>query len=130
MRKSVVLIVLAIASLSLSACARGYQSSATPRNTLETFFTSAQKADYSTTYDCYDSQYKATVSEADFVGHRGRAAVLKTYHIDELSVSGDSANAVVSLTFAPVGGAGTSPHVTKVQERLVRESGGWRIAVR
>ena len=130
MRKSVVLLVLLIASLSLSACVQGYPSFKSPRATLDTFFASAQKTDYSTTYDCYNQQYRTAVPESDFVSRRSKAALLKGYHIDSLSVSGDSASAGVSLTFAPgKGSSGSSPGVTKVREDLVYESGSWKIKV-
>lgn len=129
MRKPALLMLLLIASLSLSACARSYPDFSSPRATIDTFFTSAQRTDYATTYNCYDTQYRATVPQTEFVSRRGKAAVLREYRVESISVNGDSASAVVGLTFAPVAGAVSKPRVTAVQERLVREPGGWKVAV-
>jgi hypothetical protein len=130
MRKSVLLLVLLVASVSLSACAHGYPGFDTPRATLDTFFGSAARTDYSTVYDCYDRRYRAAVQRAEFTSHRSQASILKDYHIDSLTVDGNSANAVVRLTFASGQGvAGSTPSAATVRENLVNESGSWKIRV-
>lgn len=129
-RKPIMLVVLLVAVLALSACTRTYPGFGSPAATLKTYFMSSQKADYSATWSCYSRQYQAAVPEGDFASHRKRAGALKGYHVESVSVNGDSAAALVSLTFAPIAGAaGSPPTVTKVRENLVRESGSWKIKV-
>lgn len=133
MRKTVRLLIPLplIAALALAGCkaGAGYPGLGTPRAALETYFSSARKADYATTYDCYYRHYKDLVPEQDYVSHRSQASVLRSYAIESLSEKGGSAEATVALAFGPKKGTATDPSAVTVHEELVKENGAWRIKV-
>ena len=132
MRKIAALALLMAMLPQIAGCAvaqaSGYAGYASPRDTLQTYFGSAMKADYPTTYRAYYAHYRDLVARDEFVSHRKQASLLTAYRIDALSQSGESAVATATLTFAPRGGE-TKPRVTVVREDLVRESGSWKIRV-
>jgi hypothetical protein len=115
----------------LTGCAASPKAAdlSTPRATLETFFGSAQRLDYATTYSCYYQRYQEVVSEQDFVKRRSEAGVLTTYRIDSLTVNGNSANATVTLAFASAKAVGAKPKTVQTQEHLVRQAGSWKVQV-
>jgi hypothetical protein len=125
------LLALALLATPLAACTQrtAYPGYSTPRATLQTFFSSAQQLDYQTTYSCYYQRYRDLIPEQDFVSHRKQAAVLTGYRIDSLKVSGDSAVASATLTFAPKTGSKNKPRTIEVREDLVKQAGAWRLRV-
>ena len=129
----VLLVVSAV--LGLTACSTratpsgSYSGLATSKAALDTFFTSASRQDYSTTYSCYNDRYRQTVSQSDFIRHREQASVLLNYRIDSMSVNGNSAVASATLTFGPSKGSATKVRSIAVREDLVSQAGTWRIRV-
>jgi hypothetical protein len=124
--------LLAIALLvgSLTACTQSaYPGFSSPKSTLSTFFSSAQRLDYKTTYSCYYQRYHDLILEQDFVSHRKQASVLASYRIDSIEVSGTSAVASATLSFAPKSGSNTNPRTVQVREDLVNQSGAWKVRV-
>jgi hypothetical protein len=121
-------LVFLAALLPLAGCATGYPGYGTPSDALQTYFASARKADYSTTYNAYYEHYRDLVTRDEFVSHRRQASVLQDFRVDTLASKGDSAVATVTLTFAP-SGKSAAARVTTVREDLVRERGGWKIRV-
>ncbi len=128
MRKIAAFALLLAALPQLAGCTGGYAGFGTPRDALQTYFASARKADYATTYEAYYTHYHDLVARDEFVSHRKQAGLLQGFRIDSLSQSGGSAVATVTLTFAPKGGE-AKPRVTTVREDLVKEPGGWKIRV-
>ena len=123
------LAAILMATVALAACttASAYPGFDNPDETLTTFFESALKQDYLTTYDCYYDLYQQRVARDEFVKRRARASVLKRYNIDSLVVGGDSAEASVTLTF--VSAAGGADRSVQVKENLVKQESGWKIRV-
>lgn len=128
--------LLAVALSGAVGCAsEGGTRSATkadfssPRATLDTFFESARRLDYKTTYSCYDQPYQERISEKDFVDHRTRAAILRSYRIDSLSVGEGSAVATVTLTFAPEPGGTVQGKTIQTRENLVKQAASWKVRV-
>lgn len=102
-----------------------------PRDLLDTFFSSAQKQDYATTYTCYYDAYKAKVSKEEFIKHRKEASILQAYTIKSITMpTKDSAEAEVELTFGPSEKLKrTGPVTVQLKEEMVKEKGKWRIKV-
>jgi hypothetical protein len=122
--------VLGLTGCSTRATPLGsYSGLSTPKAALDTFFTSASRQDYATTYSCYYDRYRQTVTQPDFVRHREQASVLLAYHIDSVSVTGNSAVASATLTFGPSKGSATKVRTVAVREDLVSQAGTWRIRV-
>jgi hypothetical protein len=131
-RLYVLVLTFALLSASLVACsekAAPYPGYSTPQATLQTFFSSAQRLDYQTTYACYYQRYHELVPEQEFVNHRKQASVLTAYRIDSIKVSGDSAVASATLTFAPKPGSKAKPKTVEVREDLVRQADSWKLRV-
>lgn len=124
------LLALALLVAPLTACTQSaYPGFSSPQSTLGTFFSSAQRLDYKTTYSCYYQRYRDVIPEQDFVSHRKQASVLTSYRIDSLEVSGTSAVASATLTFAPKSGSNAKPRTVQVREDLVNQSGAWKVRV-
>jgi hypothetical protein len=124
------LLALALLAGPLTACTQSaYPGFSSPQSTLSTFFSSAQRLDYQTTYSCYYQRYRDLVPEPDFVSHRKQASVLTSYRIDSIEVSGTSAVASATLTFAPKPGSSAKPRTVAVREDLVNQSGTWKVRV-
>jgi coenzyme F420-reducing hydrogenase beta subunit len=123
--------VIATALTAATGCSAGAKAPdfSTPRATLETFFDSAQRLDYATTYSCYYERYQEVVSEQDFVKRRQEAGVLTSYRIDSLDVNGNSADATVTLAFASAKTIGAKPKTVQTQEHLVKQAGLWKVQV-
>lgn len=103
---------------------------ASPKELLDKYFTSAVNQDYETTYSCYYAAYKAKVNKEEYVKHRREASVLQAYRIISLTQQGDTAHAEVLLTFAPSEKLKrTDPVSTTVKEDLIKENGEWKIKV-
>lgn len=128
MKRLVIALVFVAALLPMTGCAAGYAGYGTPSDALQTYFASARKADYATTYDAYYKHYRDLVTRDEFVSHRRQASVLQDFRVDTLASKGDSAVATVTLTFAPAGSKAV-PRATTVREELVKEPGGWKIRV-
>lgn len=130
-RLPILLLALSLLAGSLAACTQSasYPGLSSPKSTLSTFFSSAQQLDYQTTYSCYYQRYHDVVSEQDFVSHRKQASVLTSYRIDSIEVSGTSAVASATLTFAPKSGSKAKPRTVQVREDLVNQSGAWKVRV-
>jgi hypothetical protein len=125
LRPSLLTLLLAIAVTS--ACHSG---AASPKQLIDTYFSSAAKQDYAAVYDCYYTAYKAKVSKDEYIKHRKEASVLQSYHIASLKQDGDTAEAQVLLTFAPSAKLGRQdPASMTVTENMIRENGGWKIKV-
>jgi hypothetical protein len=107
----------------------GYPGFATPQAALQTFFASAQKLDYATTYSCYYAAYHERVTQDEFVSHRSKASQLRSYTLGPISASGDTAEATATLVFGASGGQGTATRSVQVHEDLVKEASGWKIRV-
>ena len=134
LRLSMLLSAALVAIAVLSACASSqagssYPGFSTPKSALETFFSSAQRQDYATTYSCYDKPYQDRVTESEFISHRRQAAALNSYSIGPISASGGTAEATVTLQFAPGSGASTVARGVEVREELVDQAGAWKIKV-
>jgi YD repeat-containing protein len=113
--------------MSISAC---HSDNGNPRNVLNRYFTAAIKQDFGAQYEYYYDAYKTKVSVDDYIRHRQEAAVITNYSVESLDVSGDKANAIVRLTFAPSEKLKRSQPVDKtVSEDMVRENGEWKIKV-
>ncbi len=122
------LCLLTIGILLQSGCKT--KEAGSPQQVLTTYFTSAMKQDYATTYACYYAAYKEKVSEEDFIKHRKEASVLQNYKILSLKQDNATAEAEVLLTFAPSEKfKRTQPVDAKVKEVLVKENGNWKIKV-
>jgi hypothetical protein len=120
-------IILLAASLFASGCHSG---SASPKELLDRYFSSAVKQDYAAAYDCYYTAYKLKISRDDYVKHRKEASVLQSYSIGSLRQDGNTAQARVLLTFAPSTRLGRKkPVAMTVTENMIRENGGWKIKV-
>ena len=117
------------AGLMAAFTSRAQSAPSTPRAVLNTFFSSAEHQDYATTYSCYYQHYHDLVPQAEFVKHRKQGPKLTAYRIDSLSVHGSTADANVTLTFAPAPGSGAAPRTTATHEQMVAEQGGWKIRV-
>jgi hypothetical protein len=130
-RLSALVLALLLLAGSLAACTQSasYPGLSSPQSTLNTFFSSAQRLDYQTTYSCYYQRYHDLISEQDFVSHRKQASVLTGYRIDSVKVSGTSAVASATLTFAPKPGSSAKPRTVAVREDLVNQSGVWKVRV-
>ncbi|HEY6874630.1 MAG TPA: NTF2-like N-terminal transpeptidase domain-containing protein [Geobacteraceae bacterium] len=101
------------------------------RNLLNTYFSSAVKQDYATTYTCYYRPYKQKISKEEFIKHRKEASALNSYRILSITkLAGNNAKADVELTFAPSKKLlRKEPKTIKVVEDLVKEGDGWKIKV-
>jgi hypothetical protein len=128
MRGGIRLLIVSALALTLTGCAQSYPGLATPKSALDTFFTSAQRLDYATTYDCYYGRYHDLVPREEFLNHRKQAAVLMSYRIEQLAARGSSADATLTLTFAAAAPK-TTPRIVTVNERLVNEAGAWKVQV-
>jgi hypothetical protein len=103
---------------------------ASPKELIDKYFTSAVKQDYETTYSCYYAAYKAKVSKDEYIKHRREASALQSYKIISLTQQGDTAQAEVLLTFAPSEKLKrTDPATATVKEDLIKEKGEWKIKV-
>lgn len=132
------LLTLALAGGLLGGCgsqqaadAQGktaYPGFSSPKAALDTFFTSAIRRDYATTYDAYYAAYHQRITRDEFVSHRKDGSTLTSYRIDSIEASGSSAVASVTLTFAAKGAASAQRTVV-VREDLVNQSGNWKIRV-
>lgn len=101
-----------------------------PKELLGKYFTSAQKQDYATTYNCYYKDYQKKIPKEEFIKHRKEASVVQSYKILNLNADKDKAKATVEVTFAPsVKLKRTKPETVKIQEDLVKEKDGWKIKV-
>jgi hypothetical protein len=120
-----------VVSLILLIAGGGCSSkSASPKELLEKYFSSAVKQDYETTYSCYYDAYKAKIDKDEYIKHRKEASALQSYKVVSLTQEGDAAHAEVLLTFAPSEKLKrTSPVSTPVKEELIRENGQWKIKV-
>ncbi len=117
-----------VALLPLGGCKTGVASS--PQALLDRYFSSAQKQDYSASYDCYYAAYKAKVNRAEYIKRRkADPSVLKDYKVLSAVQAGDSAQAQVQLTFAPAGKLKATPVVINVTEQMIKENGDWKIKV-
>lgn len=121
--------LLIAASLAACSSASAYPGSSTPQAALQTFFSSAQRLDYATTYACYYQPYQTRVAEQEFVSHRKQASVLSSYRIRSISAKGGSAEASITLTFAPASRSNNKPRTVEVHEDLVNQAGAWKIKV-
>lgn len=121
------LYLLSAILLLATSCSSGASS---PKEALDTYFTSAMKQDYAITYSCYYGAYKAKVSKEDYIKHRQEASVLKSYEILSLKQDGDTASAEVRLLFAPSEKLKRSePAAVTVKEEMVKEGRAWKIKV-
>lgn len=101
-----------------------------PAGLLDTYFASAMKQDYGTTYTCYYNAYKAKVGKEEFIRHRKEASVLQGYKIVSLTQTSNTAQADVILTFGPSQKLKRSePAIVKTREEMVKEDGEWKIKV-
>ncbi len=101
-----------------------------PKDLLNTYFTAAVKQDYAAVYPCYYDDYKAKISKDDYIRHRSDASVLRSYSVKTITERGDTAQALVELTFEPSQKLNRDrPFSTVVTEEMVRENGEWRIKV-
>ncbi|MDA8163317.1 MAG: hypothetical protein M0022_10525 [Desulfobacteraceae bacterium] len=101
-----------------------------PTALLNTYFGSAVKQDYATTYTCYYLPYKEKISKDDFIKHRKEASVLQSYRILSVNTAGDTAKADVQLTFAASEKFHRQKPVTiNVTEDMIKEPDGWKIKV-
>lgn len=125
------LVMTVTAAVSLTACTAKspYPGFSTPRATLDTFFASAQRLDYATTYGCYYQPYRERVTEQEFVSHRAQASTLTSYRVSSLTTNGSSAEASVALTFAPTARSNGKSRTVIVHEDLVNQGGAWKIKV-
>jgi hypothetical protein len=121
--------LLTAASLAACSSSSAYPGSSTPQAALETFFSSAQQLDYATTYACYYEPYHNRVTEQEFVSHRKQASALSSYRIRSISAKDGSAEASVTLTFAPTSRSNNKPRSVEVREDLVNQAGAWKIKV-
>jgi hypothetical protein len=131
LKKRYPVIAMFVLGASLLMLAAGCQKKITsPKALIDTYFSSAVKQDYSTTYDCYYDAYKAKVSRDEYIRHRKEASVLQSYKIVSLTQDDDTAVARVLLTFGPSERLKRKEPVSiNVTENLVRENGGWKIRV-
>ena len=114
-------------ALAVSACRRQEPG---PRALIARFFDTAVQQDYASTWQCYDSRYKAKVDQDEYVRHRREASALQSWRILSLDHKGHEAEAVVELTFAPSQRLNRpAPSTKRVVEQMVREPEGWRIKV-
>ncbi len=101
-----------------------------PKELLDKYFTSAIKQDYAATYNCYYAPYKEKIPKEDFIKHRKEASILQSYKIVSLTSAGNTAQAEVTLTFAPSEKLKrTEPATVTVKEDLIKENDGWKIKV-
>jgi hypothetical protein len=132
-RLPLVVVLLAMSATfgpaACSSAASTYPGFSTPRAALDTYFISASRQDYATTYSCYYDRYRQLVPQSEFVRHREQASILLRYRIDSMSVKGDSAVASATLTFGPASGSNTQVRSIAVREDLVSQAGMWRIRV-
>jgi hypothetical protein len=120
-------IILLAASLFVSGCHSG---SASPKELLDRYFSSAVKQDYAAVYDCYYAAYKVKISREEYINHRKEASVLQSYRIASLRQDGRTAQARVLLTFAPSARLGRKePVEMTVTENMIRENNGWKIKI-
>jgi hypothetical protein len=120
-------IILLAASLFASGCHSG---AASPKELLDSYFSSAVKQDYAAVYDCYYSAYKLKINRDEYITHRKEASVLQSYSIASLRQDGDTAQARVLLTFAPSARLGRKePVAMTVTENMIRENDEWKIKV-
>lgn len=106
------------------------QSTSSPKELLDKYFSSAIKQDYATAYTCYYAAYKAKVTREEYIKHRKEASVLQSYKILSLKEAKDTAEAEVQLTFAPSEKLKRKePATITVKEELVKENGDWKIKV-
>jgi hypothetical protein len=124
---------VALAALCTVGCSQSvtgpYPGFATPRATLDTFFQSALRQDYATTYACYYQAYHDKIAADEFASHRRQAAVLRGYQLDAIRTSGGTAQASVTLTFADPNVGSTATRQIHTQENLIDQGGSWRIKV-
>ncbi len=107
----------------------GYPGFATPKATVDTFFTSKMKKDFDTTWTCYYKHYSDKVTKAEFLQHSKQdPTTLTAYSISDVTESTSTAQAKVALTFATNDPANKVKKVD-VTEQLVKESGEWKISV-
>jgi hypothetical protein len=126
----VVVLVLAGSRGSIRAQAESvYPGFATPQDALQTFFGSAQRGDYATTYSSYYRLYQDRVTEQEYVMRRAQAAALTSFTLGPVSISGDAAEATATLVFAANPAGGTPARTAQVHEDLARQAGGWKIRV-
>lgn len=103
---------------------------ASPKATLDTFFSSAVRQDYATTYSCYYKLYQDRIPKDEFIKHRKEASILQSYKITSLKQSGDSAHAEALLTYAASKKLKRDkPKSVNVKEDLIKENGHWKIKV-
>lgn len=122
-----ILILSMVLSLSLAGCSPKEQNAS---ELLDTYFTSAMKQDYATTYTCYYSEYQKKIPKDEFIRNRQEASVVQSYKILQLDLQNDTGKAAVEITFAPSEKLKRSEPVTvKVQEDLIKEKEGWKIKV-
>lgn len=126
----IAIFIFGAALISGIGCSQKTKSVEGPKELLDDFFASAIRQDYSATYDCYYDAYKAKVSREEFVKHRKEASVLREYKIVSLTQNGDTAQAEVTLTFAPSQKLNRNEAAsTTVTEEMVKEKDGWKIKV-
>jgi len=118
-------------SLILLVAGSGCNSrTASPKELIDKFFTSAVKQDYETSYSCYYAAYKVKVNKDEYIKHRKEASVLQSYKIISLTQQGNTAQAEVLLTFAPSEKLKrANPLSTTVKEDMLKENGEWKIKV-
>ncbi len=124
------LLLLVSGMILLAGAGCNKSNTASPKELLEKYFSSALRQDYAATYSCYYAPYHAKVSKEEYLKHRKEASVLQSYTINSITQDGDTAHAQVLLTFAPSEKLKrTTPVSTTVTEEMVRESGQWKIKV-
>jgi hypothetical protein len=124
-----VLVIAGAAGCVRAEARSSYSGFATPQDTLQTFFASAQRHDYATTYSCYYQRYSERVTMQEFIDHRSQASLLREFTLGPVTTVGDTAEATATLVFAAGGGSGTSTRSVQVHEDLVKEASGWKIRV-
>ncbi|HSB30520.1 MAG TPA: hypothetical protein VLD55_02870 [Candidatus Sulfobium mesophilum] len=131
MKKQYSLIVIAALVLLMTGSGCKSSTTATPKEVLNKYFSSAVSQDYATTYNCYYGAYKAKINKDEYIRHRKEASALQSYDILAVNMEGDkAAHAEVKLTFAPSEKLGRKePVSTVVKEDMIKEEGEWKIKV-